>query len=80
MLENRPDDRARYRFAADMLPVTRRPIVVMQPAEGSDGLALTDGATIFMSLDDEASMVDARELAERLNERVRRLGYVSAQA
>lgn len=80
MLEKQPDDRARYRFAADMLPVTRRPVVVMQPADGSDGLELTEGATIFMSLDDEASMKDARELAERLNDRVQRLGYVSAQA
>lgn len=78
MLDARPEDRARYRFAGDLLPVSRQAVVVMRPVGDSDGLELTNGATVFMSLDEDASLRDAEELAETLNDRVRELGYISA--
>lgn len=73
MFDSQPEDRASYQFKVDTLPATKRPVVAMEPAGDSE---LTNGATLFMSLDDGASLEDARRLADNLNSSVRWLGYV----
>lgn len=76
MLGARPEDQARYRFAGDLLPVSRHAVVVMRSAGDSEGLELANGATVFRRLDEDATLTEAEAIAQWLNERVERVGYV----
>lgn len=67
-------DRARYRFHADRLPVSKQPVVALEEVPDDRGLeTLGEDRDLFLTLDRDAPLEHARELAEMLNRRVRRV-------
>lgn len=72
-------EHARYRFAADRLPVSKRPVVVVEDRRGGPGLEETlDADSLLFVLGDDATLREAEHLAERLNDRVARVSAVEA--
>lgn len=69
-VEEQLNDRGHFRFYADRLPVSKRPIVVMRTHRDSDGLDCLDSDAIFLTLEADASLHEARTLADRLNDSV----------
>lgn len=70
-------EQARFRFVPDRLPVSKRPVVVLSERRPGDGLAETlEAETLILTLAEDATLEEARELARRLNERVERVSAV----
>lgn len=70
-------ERARPRFVADRLPVSKRPVVVLEKPPGSDGLEETlEAETLILSLSEDATLSEAEKLARTLNERIERISAV----
>lgn len=73
-------ERAEYRFFADRLPVSKRPVVVVRERKDDDGRDDTlEADTLMLVLDDGTSLRDAEELADRLNDRIDRVTAVETQ-
>lgn len=75
MLDVTIQERTTVRFEADRLPASKRPIVVVRKRGRGDPLEETlDADTVILTLQEDASLREARELAEHLNEQVERVG------
>lgn len=63
-------DATRLRFTADRLPVSKRPIVALDPRDGRPALGDTGSRTLLLELSENSTLRDAADLARRLNEHV----------
>lgn len=79
-MDERPkiEERGRYRFRADRLPASQRPVVVAEEARGDEGLDSLDGHLILLSLEEDVPLREAERVAEMLNRTVRNVSLAAS--
>lgn len=78
-MDERPDieERGRYRFRADRLPASQRPVVVAEEARDDAGLESLNGDLILLSLGEDVPLRKAEEVADLLNRTVRNVSLAA---
>lgn len=71
------EERGRYRFRADRLPASQRPVIVAEEARDDAGLESLNGDLILLSMSEDVPLRKAEEVADLLNRTVRNVSLAS---